>query len=144
MPPIERAARAILRRVARRALLLIAAPTLFMALASVLALLFLPHPVPRNASEPARIWLRNCATCHGADGSGSWRAKLFLMRPGDLRDPARLAPLGDDYLLTLIQQGGASLGKPGMPAFGYHLTPEQIRELVRYVRELPARSAPRR
>ena len=129
---------------ARRALLLIAAPTLFMALASVVALLFLPHPVPRNAAGPTRLWLRHCATCHGADGAGSWRATLLLMRPGDLRDPARLAPLSDDYLLTLIQQGGATLGKPGMPAFGYHLTPEQIRELVRYLREMPARTATRR
>jgi len=130
--------------VPRRALLLIAAPTLFMALASAVALLYMPHPVPKHASPVARLWLTHCATCHGADGGGSWRSRLFLMRPGDLRDPARVGALSDEYLFTLIQQGGAPLGKPGMPAFGYHLTPDQIRELVRYLRERPARAATRR
>ena len=47
--------------------------------------------------------------------------------------------LPDDYLVTLIKNGGATLGKPGMPSFGYHMTDEQIRELVRYLRTLPKR-----
>jgi mono/diheme cytochrome c family protein len=45
--------------------------------------------------------------------------------------------LTDQYLLELVKNGGATIGKPGMPAFGYHLTDEEIRELVRYVRTLP-------
>ena len=49
-----------------------------------------------------------------------------------------LAPLSDEYLFEIIKRGGATIGKPGMPAFGYHLSDEQIREVVRYVRTLSA------
>jgi mono/diheme cytochrome c family protein len=45
----------------------------------------------------------------------------------------------DEYLFLLIKNGGATIGKPGMPAFGYHLTDDEIRELVRYLRTLPKR-----
>jgi len=31
------------------------------------------------------------------------------------------------------------IGKPGMPSFGYHLTDDQIRDLVGYLRTLPKR-----
>jgi mono/diheme cytochrome c family protein len=104
--------------------------------ASVLALLFLPHPVPRGATPAQRLYLSHCAECHGANGHGSWRATLFLLQPGNLADPRVLAPLSDEYLFNLVKDGGAPIGKPGMPAFGYHLSDEQIREVVRYVRSL--------
>src|SRR6266700_2398824 len=63
---------------------------------------------------------------------------LLLMRPGSLRDPARLAGLSDEYLFNLIKNGGATIGKPGMPAFGYHLTDSEIRDLIAYLRAMPA------
>jgi mono/diheme cytochrome c family protein len=47
--------------------------------------------------------------------------------------------LSDEYLAALIKNGGAALGKPGMPAFGYHLNDDEIRELIRYLRTLPRR-----
>ena len=50
-----------------------------------------PFPVPKRAAPERRLYLEHCATCHGADGSGSWRATLFLMRPGNLRDPRLMA-----------------------------------------------------
>jgi hypothetical protein len=59
------------------------------------------------------------------------------MRPGDLADPRLMDSLSDDYLIMLIKNGGATIGKPGMPAFGYHLAEEQIREIVRQLRTLP-------
>ena len=119
-----------------RWLLIVLGPALILAIGSVLALLFLPHPVPRTATPAQRIYLSRCAECHGANGRGSWRAWLLLLRPGDLADPRTLAPLPDEYLLELVKKGGATIGKPGMPAFGYHLSDEQIREVVRYVRGL--------
>ena len=114
-------------------------PALLMLIGSVLAMLLLPHPVPKTATGGQRLYLTDCASCHGANGHGSWRASLFLLRPGDLGDARLVDALTDEYLLTLIKNGGATLGKPGMPAFGYHLTDEQIREVVRYVRTLPSR-----
>ena len=121
-----------------RWLLIVVGPALVLLVGSALALFFLPHPVPKNATPAQRLYLTACAECHGANGRGSWRATLLLMRPPDLAAPGTLAPLSDQYLFDLIKGGGATIGKPGMPAFGYHLSDEQIRELVRYVRTLSA------
>jgi cytochrome c553 len=128
--------RDIVGGVRARWLLVVFGPALILVIGSVLALLFLPHPVPRGAPPPQRLYLAHCAECHGANGHGSWRATLFLLRPTDLADPLGLAPLSDAYLFDLVKHGGAPIGKPGMPAFGYHLSDEQIREVVRYVRSL--------
>jgi mono/diheme cytochrome c family protein len=98
-------------------------------------LLDTPKP-PRGASRAARLYSGLCATCHGVDGRGSWRALLFLVRPGNLADAGRIQGLSDQYLFDLITYGGAPIGRPGMPAFGSSLSDEEIRELVQYVRAL--------
>jgi mono/diheme cytochrome c family protein len=123
-------------------MLIVFGPALLMLIASVLVMLLLPHPVPRNATGGQRLYLTYCAACHGANGHGSWRAWLFLLRPGDLGDARLIGTRTDEYLESLIKNGGATIGKPGMPAFGYHLKDEQIRELVAYLRTLPERSRP--
>jgi len=130
-------ARDMLRRVKAKWLLVIAGPTLLLLAGSVLAVIFVPYPVPKTATPVQRLYLTRCATCHGSTGEGSWRATIFLIRPGNLRDP-RVVGLSDEYLLTLIKNGGATIGKPGMPAFGYHLTDSQIRDLIAYLRAMPA------
>ncbi len=94
-----------------------------------------PKP-PADASRVERLYLGLCATCHGPDGHGSWRATLFLIRPGDLGDAARMRGQSDQYLMDIIKHGGAPLGRPGMPAFGATLSEDDIRALVAYVRTL--------
>jgi mono/diheme cytochrome c family protein len=121
--------------------MIVAGPAVVLVVASLLALTWLPHPVPRNATSAQRLYLQYCAGCHGADGRGSWRATLFLVHPSNLADPRLLPARSDEYLFDLLKHGGATVGKPGMPAFGYHLADQQIRELVRYVRTLPDRAA---
>jgi mono/diheme cytochrome c family protein len=130
----------MLRPVRRAWLLIIFGPTALFALASLMLLFVMPYPVPKNATRAQRLYLTHCATCHGSDGRGSWRATLLFMRPGDLADPRTLASMDDPYLLELIKNGGATLGRPGMPAFGYHLSDAEIRELIGYLREVPART----
>jgi mono/diheme cytochrome c family protein len=120
-------------------LLLVAGPTLLMVLGGLVATLVLPYPIPRQATPAQRLWLTHCATCHGADGRGSWRATLLLIRPGDLADAKAMDRLPDDYLASVIRDGGAVIGKPGMPAYGYHLSAAEISELVAYLRRLPQR-----
>jgi mono/diheme cytochrome c family protein len=128
----------MLPRVKAKWLLVILTPTLLLLGGSVLALLFLPHPVPKTATPVQRAYLTHCATCHGANGRGSWRATIFFIRPGDLTDRRAMAQLSDDYIFNLIRNGGATIGKPGMPAFGYHLSDPEIRALVAHVRGLSA------
>ena len=97
-------------------------------------LLETPQPPP-GASREARLYYRYCATCHGEDGRGSWRAALFLLRPRDLTDPkVRARP--DQYLLDIIKFGGAPVGRPGMPGFGSTLDNADIAALVQYLRRL--------
>jgi cytochrome c oxidase cbb3-type subunit 3 len=122
-------------------LLIAAGLAVAVVIGTLVALLSLPRPVPGNATRAQRLYLTYCAACHGADGRGSWRATLFLMRPPNLADARTLNGRSDDYLFDLFKQGGASIGKPGMPAFGYSLTDEQIGELVRYVRALSSQPA---
>jgi mono/diheme cytochrome c family protein len=95
-------------------------------------LLDTPKP-PRGAPKAERLYLGLCATCHGSDGRGSWRAALFMVRPGRLDDAATLDRRTDQYLFDLVKHGGAPIGRPGMPGFGSTLTDS---ELVGYVRGL--------
>ena len=98
-------------------------------------LLDTPKPSP-GAPPAARLWAGLCATCHGADGRGSWRAALFLVRPGDLTDRAGVGAQSDQYLFDLIKHGGAPIGRPGMPAFGASVRDDDVRALVAYLRGL--------
>lgn len=98
-------------------------------------LLEAPRPRP-GAPRAERLWAALCAECHGADGRGSWRAALFLIRPGDLTDRATASRQTDQYLFDVIKNGGSPIGRPGMPAFGAALKEEDIQELVAYMRGL--------
>ena len=120
----------------RRGLLVLAALGV-VAVNVIVVAHFLPDPAPPpNASPAQRLYYLHCVTCHGTQGSGSWRATLFLIRPGNLADSRRMAGFSDQYLFDLIKLGGSPIGKPGMPGFGSHLSDAEIRELVAYVRSL--------
>ena len=127
-----------------------AVPALVVALALVGAftgglawLLNDPGP-PGGAGRGERLWYARCVECHGVDGRGAWRAALFLIRPGDLTEQRRMSGHSDDYLATIIKNGGAPLGRPGMPAFGSALSDADVEALVGFVRGLSAPSGSRR
>ncbi|MBI4588309.1 MAG: cytochrome c [Candidatus Rokubacteria bacterium] len=119
----------------RWVLLLAAIGVIF--LNAIVFAVFWPAPAPPPDASPAqRLYLARCATCHGVRGNGSWRATLFLIRPGNLSDPRRMQALSDQYLFDITKNGGAPIGRPGMPAFGFHLSDAEIRDLARYLRTL--------
>ena len=92
-----------------------------------------PRP-PAGASRGERLYYAYCVECHGVDGRGSWRAALFLLKPGDLAQRSRGET--ERYLFDIIKQGGSPIGRPGMPAFGYHVRDADIEILVAYIRTL--------
>ena len=127
---------AILGAMRRPLLVLVIAIAAVGAFAGGLAwLLDTPKPSP-GAPRRERLYLTLCSTCHGADGRGSWRAALFLIRPGNLSDNEAIGQRSDEYLFDIIKHGGAPIGRPGMPGFGATLSDADITELVRYVRGL--------
>jgi mono/diheme cytochrome c family protein len=126
----------------RRALLILGAAILGIGIvtAGLAWLLTDPRP-PAGASRGERLYYAYCVECHGLDGRGSWRAALFLLRPGNLAE--RIRGESDRYLFDIVKQGGSPIGRPGMPAFGYHMSDADIETLVAYVRTLPGGDARR-
>ena len=121
----------------RRPLLgLVAALVVVGAIAAALAWLLNDPKPPAGASHAERLYYAYCVTCHGVDGRGSWRAALFLIRPGTLGDGGAVGRRTDEYLFDIIKHGGAPIGRPGMPGFGATLGDADIKGLVRYVRGL--------
>jgi len=78
-----------------------------------------------------------CILCHGANGEGDGRAsKIHDPKPANLT----LSFLNDAQKEIIIRQGGASVGRSAvMPAWGEHLTTEQITDVVAYLRKINRR-----
>src|ERR1700757_3683802 len=80
-------------------------------------------------SGPATIYKTNCAKCHGPDGSaGTPTGKALHAK--DLRSE-EVQTKSNAELADVITKGN---GK--MPAFGAKLDPEDIREVLAYIRDL--------
>lgn len=83
---------------------------------------------------PEDVFQQQCAVCHGIGGEGDGPAAPALKPPpADLTDPERMGELTDDQLREVISQGRGS-----MPGFSAVLKPDQMEEMVRYVRSLSA------
>ncbi|HKG13987.1 MAG TPA: cytochrome c [Pyrinomonadaceae bacterium] len=81
----------------------------------------------RTKDDTAReLYARNCAACHGADGEGK---QVGTLRVPPLRE-GRAVQDPDARLLSQIHDGGN-----GMPPFKFTLTDDEIRDLLRFVRE---------
>lgn len=76
------------------------------------------------------LYVRQCASCHGADGGGGRGTKLS--------DGAVLASLPDvaDHIAVVRE------GRNAMPAFGGRLTDAELEAVVRYSREVLAVADP--
>ncbi len=78
------------------------------------------------------LYEAQCVACHGRAGKGNGPAAAAMNpRPANLTDAARMALLSDDSLIQVLTQG-----RKAMPGYQKLLSPEQIRELVFYVRSL--------
>ena len=93
-------------------------------------------PGPAIAVEPAVIYARMCARCHGVDGRGDAEIKKTLP-VRDFSDPTFQARASTEEIQRTIMAG-----KNQMPAFGALLSVPKIQSLSGYVRRL-GRAAPK-
>jgi mono/diheme cytochrome c family protein len=84
----------------------------------------------RAQSDAEKLYQSHCVLCHAADGSGSSPSGKAL-KAEDLRSDV-VQKKSDTELTAAI-----TLGKGKMPAFGKKLKPDQITQLVAYIRALP-------
>lgn len=94
--------------------------------------------------DPASLYARHCAACHGIGGAGDgFNAPHLPSTPTAHADPRMLATRADATLFDGIHGGGHILGKSHrMPGFGATITPEEIRGLVAHIRRLCACEQP--
>lgn len=89
------------------------------------------HAASALEKRGERLYQRNCAFCHAADGSAkSWIGRFLEPHPRDLTDPAAMAGLDRQRLVTVIEQG---LEGTSMPGWKQVLRPAEIDALVAYI-----------
>jgi mono/diheme cytochrome c family protein len=85
-------------------------------------------PIPVSGQAPGEsLYKTKCAVCHGPDGKGE-TAVGKANKLQDLGSP-EVQKRSDDELSGIVTSG-----KGKMPAYGKSLKPEQIKELVAYIR----------
>jgi cytochrome c oxidase cbb3-type subunit I/II len=87
---------------------------------------------PGDPVKGKGIFQQNCLICHGAKGKGDGPAAAGLATK-----PANYAERNstEEKQLKVVTSGGASAGlSPIMPAWDETLSPQEIRDVVSYVR----------
>ena len=95
-------------------------------------------PSADSLAEGKKVYATECAMCHGltGDGKGDLAADMKLTL-ADFRDPASLKDVTDGEMFYVIKNG-----KGDMPAEGDRLKPNQIWDVVNYVRSFAKKEAP--
>ena len=90
-----------------------------------------------DSTKGQEIYTIFCATCHGPTGLGDGVAAAALdPKPRDLSSAAILEGYTDEYLVNVITNGGAAVGKsPMMTAWAGIISPEDIDNVVAHIRQ---------
>jgi mono/diheme cytochrome c family protein len=96
---------------------------------------------PPPAGDPNRgaaLYTDYCWTCHGKTGKGDGPiAMAYEPRPRSLTDRAQMSKRTDYDLYNVISQGGPAVGHSAtMPAWSSVLSPQEMWDLVAYIRQL--------
>jgi mono/diheme cytochrome c family protein len=91
---------------------------------------------PESITSGAALYKRHCVMCHGATGMGDGpAAKTLKGKLPNLADKAVLSKLTDEQIHEVIANGKKTeIGN--MPALGKRLNPQEITDVVNYVRTL--------
>jgi mono/diheme cytochrome c family protein len=91
---------------------------------------------PESIANGGTLFKRKCQVCHGATGVGDGpAAKTLKGKLPDLTDKAAMTKMTDAQFHDLIVAG--KKGEIGnMPAFEKNTTPEEIQDIMNFVRTL--------
>jgi mono/diheme cytochrome c family protein len=92
--------------------------------------LLVASAVTLRAADAKENWEKNCQKCHGADGKGK-TAMGKKLEIKDYTDAAVQAKMKDEEMTKAIKEGI----KPKMKGFGETLSDDEIKALVKYVRD---------
>jgi mono/diheme cytochrome c family protein len=90
------------------------------------------RPTVKSIAEGKRIYGYDCAMCHGdnGDGKGDLAGDMKLTLK-DFRDPSSLKETTDGDMFYIIEKG-----KGQMPGEGNRETPEELWNIINFVRSL--------
>lgn len=87
-----------------------------------------PTPVERRGE---RLFQKNCAFCHGADGTGkNWIGQFLEPHPRNLQDPVFMGQATRQSIAHVIREG---LSDTSMPAWKDVLSKRDIEALLAYI-----------
>lgn len=95
----------------------------------------LKNPIPTDEpsiAEGRKIYLRNCASCHGPSGKGDGSMALAGGTPSNLVDETWDHGSSDGEIFVVIRDGTSS----DMESYKDRLTEKQTWQLVNYIRSL--------
>lgn len=87
------------------------------------------------AADAKENWEKDCAQCHGQDGSANTKMGMKL-NAKNLTDAKVQAGFTDADATKAIKEGMKENGKTVMKAFGDKLSDDEVKALVAYVRTL--------
>ena len=87
---------------------------------------------PASLAQAKKTYGYDCAMCHGEDGDGKGDlAQDMKLKLHDYRNPGSLKDVSDGEMFYMIKNG-----KGDMPPEGERAKPEEIWNLVNYIRSL--------
>jgi mono/diheme cytochrome c family protein len=90
-----------------------------------------------DQADGQKLFQTRCFVCHGRDGKGGGPSASGLAeKPQDLTDANWQRTTSDDRIRTVIQGGGAAIGKSGSMPPNPDLDQNQISALTAYIRSL--------
>jgi cbb3-type cytochrome c oxidase subunit III len=95
----------------------------------------LKNPIPSDAAsieEGRKIYLRNCASCHGPSGKGDGSMALGGSTPADLTDDKWDHGSTDGEIFVVIRDGVSA----DMEGYKDKLSEKQIWQVINYIRSI--------
>jgi mono/diheme cytochrome c family protein len=96
--------------------------------------LLIAGAVSVRAADAKENWEKNCSKCHGPDGKGKTKMGEKL-QVKDYTDPKVQTDMKDDAMAKAIKDGVKDGDKTKMKAFGDALSDDEIKALVKFVRD---------